>query len=121
MPMTHQEKLEAMYPHMEAIGVPKGTAAPPLWRLLWRMGIELPPPLFNSFASNALILGAFFGVCWSLAMWIMVWARQDVPFKVLALLVLLSGVGFGVFMAVYLRRLARRHRLTDWSAYAGAS
>lgn len=49
--MTHTEKVERMYRHM---------AAPPAWRVLWRMGIEAPPPLFMSFLPVALVLGTFF-------------------------------------------------------------
>jgi len=41
-------------------GVKKYTAAPPLYRALWRLGVDPKPPLFASFWSNTLILGVFF-------------------------------------------------------------
>ena len=55
--MDHQAKVQAMYRHMDALGVSRSTAAPPLWRLLWRAGIEIPPPLFIPFLSAALGMG----------------------------------------------------------------
>lgn len=56
--MTHTQKVERMYRHMAALGVSRSTAAPPAWRVLWRMGIEAPPPLFMSFMPVALVLAS---------------------------------------------------------------
>ena len=42
--MTHEEKLNKMYQELPQKGI-KGFA-PPLYRLLWKMNIQIPPPYF---------------------------------------------------------------------------
>ena len=65
--MTFSEKLERMHAHLSELGLKEAAFAPPLYRLLWRLGIEVPPPLFSSFASIAMIQGALFGIGWGIA------------------------------------------------------
>jgi len=118
--MTHQEKLEAMYGHMAMLGFSKNTAAPPAWRLLWRFGIDVPPPLFTPFMSGALAMGAFFGLAWGLLMWAILWAHQGMSAILMAATALAAGALFGSLMAAYFRHVARKHRLPSWAEYTGA-
>ncbi|MGY0633795.1 DUF6404 family protein [Luteimonas sp. A478] len=118
--MKHHEKLEEMYRHMAMLGVPKNTAAPPLWRLFWRFGVEVPPPLFTPFIPGALAMSAFFTLFWGLLMWAVFWARQGMPISLMATASLAAGALFGLIMAAYFRHLARKHRLPTWAAYRGA-
>ena len=118
--MTHQEKLKEMYRHMAMLGVSKSTSAPPAWRLLWRLGVEVPPPLFTPFVPSALGMGAFFAVFWGLFMWAVLWARQGMPVSLIAVTALTAGALFGFIMAAYFRHLAREHRLPSWAEYTGA-
>ena len=117
--MTHHEKLERMYRHMAALGVSKSTAAPPAWRLLWRFGVEVPPPLFAPFVPGALAMGAFFGLFWGLLMWAILWSRQGMPVGLMVASALLAGTLFGLVVAAYFRYVARRHRLPPWAEYTG--
>lgn len=118
--MTHSEKRDLMYLHMQGLGIGRSTSAPPAWRLLWRLGIEVPPPLFTPFLPGALAMGAFFSVFWGLAMWALMWARQGMPVGLMALTALCAGALFGLTMATYYRYLARKHRLPSWAHYSGA-
>lgn len=108
-----------MYRHMDAIGIGRSTAAPPLWRLLWRVGMDVPPPLFLSFRAAALIMGSTFGLGWLCLVWLLPWQRQELRLDVVLASSLLAGAWFGVVMAAYMRWLARRHALPLWSAYDG--
>ena len=117
MLMTHSEKLERMRTHMAAIGVSPLTSAPPVWRLLWRLGVEAPPPLFSRFLPLAFVTGSFFGLLWAPLMWLMLWSRQDMPFFAVAAGALVSGLLFGLCMAAYFRFVARKHNLPLWAAY----
>lgn len=117
--MTHEDKLDVMYRHMARIGVPASTAAPSAWRLLWRLGVEVPPPLFTPFWTGALAMGTVFGVFWGLLMWAIQWAHQGMPLSLMAVLTLLAGVLFGLSMAVYFRHVSRKHRLPRWTEYTG--
>lgn len=42
-------------------GVKEATAAPPFSRMLWKLGIDAPPPLFAAFGINTLVMGGCFG------------------------------------------------------------
>lgn len=110
-----------MHKHMAAMGVSPSTAAPPIWRLLWRLGVELPPPLFMSFWQAAFFMGGFFGVSWGLVMWLVQWSRQGMPFELVLGACASAGVLFGLCMAAYFRYLARKHELPSWEAYIGNS
>lgn len=117
--MTHPEKLKAMKSHMAALGIMASTAAPPAWKLLWRLGVEIPPPLFLGFWSLALFMGAFFGVLWGVVMWLILWSWQGIPFVFVAIAALVAGFLFGLSMATYFRYLARKHNLPSWADYSG--
>jgi hypothetical protein len=43
-------------------------SAPPLHRLLWRIGINAPPPILASVTSNALLMGVSFTLGWGVLM-----------------------------------------------------
>ncbi len=78
--------------------------ASPLYRLLWRLGVNLPPPHFNGFLANFAVSAAFFGIVWGLLMgltgggWLL---RESI----------LAGGLFGLWMAIYYRFSARKHKL----------
>lgn len=118
--MTHDQKLELMYRHTDALGISRATVAPPAWRLLWKLGVQVPPPLFAPFLPMALAMGSFFGIGWGLVMWLAFWSRQGMPLGVVALAALAAGALFGLIMAGIYRRMARKHGLTSWADYRGA-
>jgi hypothetical protein len=45
-PLTHQEKVAYMLRDPALREIPPGRLAPPLLRLLWLLGLKIPPPLF---------------------------------------------------------------------------
>ncbi len=99
---------------LEAKGVRKSTCAPPLFRLLWKLGVKVPPPHMAGFAFNSLLMGGFFGVFWSLLMWLMLWSRQGMPLAIVATVALLAGALFGLTMAWYLHYHARKYAIPRW-------
>ena len=117
MRMTHSDKLERMQKHLAGLGISPSTAAPPIWRLLWRLGIELPPPLFMGFWPAAFFMGSFFGVFWGVVMWLLMWGRSGLPLAFAALLALVAGVLFGLLMAAVLRSQARNKQIPAWKDF----
>ena len=99
-------------------GVRPSTAAPPLYRLFWKMGLKVPPPLMAGFFSIALLMGGFFGVFWGLLMWLLMWGRTGMPMAAAAVLALLAGALFGLLMAAVLRWQARNKQIPAWKDFA---
>lgn len=75
------------------------------------MGFAVPPPPFLGFGQTTLLMGGFFGVFWGLLMWLLMWSRQGTPVWLAVAASVLAGVLFGLCMAIYFRRLARKHGL----------
>ncbi len=138
--MTHREKVDRFIEDMRERGVGTSSAAPPLFRLLWALGLEIPPPLFLGFLPLALAAGAFFGFFWGLFMaaffliWLVVgegvlWghAAIDLVWKglfglgVLAGGAFVAGLLFGLTMATYMRWKAARLALPSWDRYPAVS
>lgn len=113
-------KLESYEQHMAANGVDAGYAFPTTWRMLWSIGIKLPPPPFLGFVSIVLIAGSLTGPGPLLVLSVFVLWLLNMPgvTAVTALTVgVTTNVGHGLIMAAYCRHMARKHRLGSWAAY----
>ena len=116
--MTQTRKLENYKRHMAARGVGEWTAFPPLWRMLWQLGVSVPPPPFLGFLSLLALAGGVFGPLFALVIWLFENGRYDGMSVEAALrLSLIAGAAFGVVMGAYYRHLGRKHRLGSWSAF----
>lgn len=116
--MTQNHKLEDYKRHMAARGVGEWSAFPPLWRILWRFGVAVPPPPFLGFLSLFALMGGLFGVLFGLAVWLLENGRYEgISVESALWLALISGAAFGLAMAAYYRHLARKHRLGAWSTF----
>jgi apolipoprotein N-acyltransferase len=110
-------KIDSAVRQAIAAGVRPSDAAPPFYRLAWRLGLGLRPPLYAGFAVNALVMGGFYGV--SMGVLGLLWAMSRPgwrPALVLPVLGLacVAGAVFGVLMAGLMRRRARRAGLPSW-------
>ena len=115
-------KIASYEQQMAASGVGRSTASPPAWRMLWHLGVQVPPPLFLGFLPLLLILGSTFGLLFGLGIWLLQ-AVGFVDFSLVSIPVraAFAGLFFGLFMAAYYRNLARKHNLGSWASYSGAS
>lgn len=102
---------------MADANVPAGMRAPPLHRLLWRMGLRVPPPLLASFSANLFVMGGLFGLLWSGLWQALMWLLFELgPFP-LAITVgsaVMAGLLFGLLMALLMQYQRRRYRLPAW-------
>lgn len=87
----------------------RSSSAPLAFRLLWRFGVDVAPPHFNSFLVNAAVIGSHIGVFWWLIMWPLVWLRNGTPFATTVLTALAMATFCGLSMAAYYRYDARKH------------
>ena len=115
--MTHQEKVDHLIAELGKEGMSPYTVAPPLFRLLWALGLRVPPPLFLGFLTVALFAGFFFGLFWGAFMWLIQWRWWKAPVELAAFASVLAGLLFGVSMAAYYRWKARQLKLPRWEDY----
>jgi hypothetical protein len=95
-------------------GVRKQTAAPLLYRLLWRARIAVPPPLYQGFLGNAFFHGPLIGV--PLGALLACADRRLAPDGA-TILGTIAGTIFGVLMALYYRWYAWRLDLPKWTDF----
>jgi uncharacterized membrane-anchored protein len=87
---------------------------PPLLRLLWRLGLNVPPPHFAGFVATALFSGGFFALLWGVIMWFLTWSRSGMSPTGAVTTAVFGGVLFGLMMASYYYWGRRKHRLPEW-------
>lgn len=112
--MRINEKRDAALKLLAATGIWPSNYAPPFVRLLWRFGLNVPPPHFGSFWGNASFMGTFFAIAWGAFMWVVVWPRRDLPWPLALAAAGAAGVMFGLGMASYYAYGKRRHKLPSW-------
>jgi hypothetical protein len=134
--MTHREKVNCLIEDLRERGVGASTVAPPLFRLLWALGLEVPPPLLMGFVPLTLLMGFLFGFFWGLfmALFFLVWqflgdgfgqalAWERIVAKGLFVVIVvapcaaLAGLLFGLTMAVYMRWKSAQLGLPSWDRY----
>jgi hypothetical protein len=118
--MTHAEKVVYYIRDMQRRGVGPYTSAPPLFRLLWRLGLEVPPPFFLGFWSVLLVSGALFALGWGSCMWCWFGLPSGGMLALHVAVSLLAGLAFGACMAAFSRWTARRYDLPPWDRYPPA-
>lgn len=120
--MNHQDKVDKLIAELGKQGYSEFTVAPPLFRMLWERGIDIPPPLFMPFwsilalgcALFAIGFGAF-AAAFILPMWLMGVEHTPVVRSLVATVV--GCLIFGVIMASYFRYQAKKLQLPIWDKY----
>jgi len=121
--MSFEEKRRAAEAMMAAAGFKRNAYAPWGYRLMWMLGLNVPPPHFAGYGVNAVLMSAWFVIAvavirimmeavtawlgWTDFAWrtVAVWWLTFVPF----------GLLFGPLLALYFAWSARKHRLPRWS------
>ena len=119
MDMTHRQKVDHLIEGLGKQGVDSDKAAPPLFRLLWKLGLDLPPPFFLSFGKLALMMGTCFGVL-EIPLWVIL-TCLSLSTEETVLVAVSTGAAYGLAMAWYLRSKAAQLGLpSSWEAYPEA-
>lgn len=104
--MNHQEKLMIMFRDLGERGVKRGAMEPWLYRALWKVGVPITPPHFANFATNVLLMGAWFAG-FMLFVWQLLFRHRGLSFSRAFAAALWSGLLLGVTWGVYYRWQAR--------------
>lgn len=117
--MTHQQKVCYLLEEMAQRGVSPHRVAPPLYRLLWLLGLEVPPPHFLCFQYKALLSGGIVAVAIFLGLFLFGWEGQMLtrPIADSCLIALCLGTVIGSSFAAYYQWAARRLQLPAWNRY----
>ena len=107
----YYRRMMAISEQLRGQKVSPSTSAPPMYRLAWKLGLRVRPPLYQSFWSLALGLGIFFGIAWGLLMWFLIWRGDGKPISEALVASLAAGVLFGLWMAAYYRWKVKRLQL----------
>ena len=103
---------------LEQTGILKSNYAPPLFRLLWRAGVPVPPPHFMSFFAAAASTGLAFGTMFGLFMVSFAAALGEASPLRQVWACVSAGVMFGIAMASYYAYGRRKYQLPEWSVLA---
>jgi hypothetical protein len=117
--MTHHQKVEQLIAELKQKGLSPLIVAPPLFRLFWKLGVNVKPPFFMGFLSLTLMMGLYVGVAVYVALWLMQWLRLWQPQGSALHLGLsaLSGLLLGLEFAFLFRKTAKKLGLSHWSSY----
>lgn len=105
---THTKRAAALA-LLAQTGIWRSNYEPPLLRLLWRLGFDVPLPHLMSFWKNALSTGSYFCIAWGLIMW-----SQGSTGAGLLVGAVVAGLLFGISMASYYAYGKRKHQLPSW-------
>jgi sulfite exporter TauE/SafE len=112
--MRFEQKLAAAFTLLEPTGIWRSNYAPPVYRLLWRLGARVAPPHFVGFVTNFLIAAVSFGAVWGLLMCFAVWSHQAMSPRGALVTASCAGLCFGLFMATYYRYGTWKHEIPLW-------
>jgi len=116
--MNFNEKVAAAKDYLASKGIIRQAYAPTLVTLLWRLGVNVPPPHFAGFASTFLVAGTFFGTVWGVIMWFVTWSKNGVAPAQAVGYSALAGLVLGLVFASYYRFSARKHGIPRWSEFS---
>ncbi|MBR7778472.1 DUF6404 family protein [Undibacterium rugosum] len=113
--MTSSTRREAALRLLETTGMRKSSYAPPGVLILWRLGIDCPPPHFARFWSLFALSGVYFGIFWGLFMWLFSTASKTPLLESLPLAACFAGGLFGLGMAFYYAYGRKKYQLPLWN------
>ena len=88
--------------------------APPLYRLLWKLGVNIPPPPFAFFWTNLFSFAAMYTLFWGTMMWFICWKPRGTSVTSAIITSLLAGLIFGVSMALFHHWRKKANNLPEW-------
>ena len=115
--MTFDEKLAAAKGLLASKGISRRIYAPTVVTLLWRSGVEVPPPHFAGFWGLFLFSGSVFGAAWGILMWLAFWSRHGSPPSFAVGVSAFAGLLFGLTAAGYYRYAARKYSIPRWDSF----
>jgi len=118
--MNHDEKLSYFFEDLKRLGIKRRYASPLSYWVMWKAGIRLTPPHFSSFVTIFIHFFAVWVILYGTMSWFLIWRAKDILISNFLLMILFTASAFGILMAFYYRRQAKRMNLPTWSQYPNA-
>lgn len=112
--MKQNLQREKAIQHLLSLGIPREDIAPPLLRGLWRLGFDMPPPVFASFWQNFFVSGVFYSAMSSGPIWAVYWSRNGTSPLQGILCAVGAGAVFGLISATSSEKAKRKNGLPAW-------
>lgn len=114
--MGFEEKKNKAITLMEGKNMWRSNYAPPILRLVWKLGGKMPPLPFAPFWQTLLLFTLTFGALWGIFMGIV--SGNNADFSSVALLIASckAGLIFGVLMALFHHWRRRANGLPRWES-----
>jgi len=108
--MDFNPKLKAALKRLSATGMWRSNYAPPLYRLLWRLGVKIPPPHF--------LPPIFHFIFWFILVGLFNEVNHIISYShTIVVLPAVAGVIAGSLMAWHYASASRKHGLPSWSDF----
>jgi len=91
-------------------------SAPPIFRLLWLLGIPVLPPLFLSFTALMIFSGGLFAAGWGSIMHFFVWTDASLVIQLGAPFI--TGAMFGLVLSTIYKLKSKALQLPSWKEYS---
>jgi hypothetical protein len=114
--VDHEGKVNAHVAEMGSAGVADYIAAPPPFRLAWKMGLAIPPPLFLGFIPIFLMVGVPLTLVWALLSGL----TGLLGWAISTFVALTVGLSIAAAVADFYRRKSRGLALPSWENYLPA-
>ncbi|MEM8833441.1 MAG: DUF6404 family protein, partial [Pseudomonadota bacterium] len=99
MDLSHKEKVAIYKKELAKKGFSKSKIKnlcdPPILRLFWKLGWEVPPAAFLPIIIYFLFLSIFFGFFYGWIMWLMIWENNGMPASRAVTASLVAGFLYG--------------------------
>ena len=118
-PTSFKARLEVALRLLESKGIRRQTYYFSIYPLFWLLNIPIRPPIFAGFVFNCVFMSLAFGLLWGTIMWLLFWSHQGMAITTAVMLAAAAGVFFGSFMALLMRRKARKLGLPAWEELSG--
>lgn len=112
--MDFEERKQKALEIMASRKMWKSNYAPPMIRLLWRLGVKIPPLPFAPFWQVFGLMTGSFTFGFGLWMYLLVWRSQGMSPLSACENSLVDGVLFGLAMALFHLWRRRVNKLPDW-------
>ena len=113
--MADNARRAAALNFLAGTGMRRGNYAPPGVRLLWLLGVDVPPPHFARFANIAVAMASVFGVTYGLLLLLIEGRAQFAPMPFALVRVVVPGLLYGLAMAQYYAYGRHKYHLPSWS------